>query len=64
MCGEAFELPDVDVRRVAILRAASGYLILARPEEPIHRCTSLTREDEQMLLQDAAWMFDNPEPSS
>lgn len=42
------------------LHSGSGMLILLRGEEPIHRCGSLTPEDEADLLLMAGWMNDNP----
>lgn len=52
-CGETFPVPD----RFVELHGPSGHLIMAGPEEPIHRCPTLTRDDERMLLQDADWAF-------
>ena len=58
-CG--VEYPAGEGTRRIVLRAASGYLVMANPEQTLHRCPSLTREDESTLLQDASWIFDNPE---
>lgn len=62
-CSEPFELPSGAPRRL-ILRGKSGYLIVVPPETPIHRCASLTTDDERMLLEDAAWTYREGAPES
>ncbi len=58
-CGSDYEIPDGSPQ-LAILHAASGNLAVLDRERAVHRCATLTREDESTLLQDAGWILDNP----
>jgi hypothetical protein len=64
VCSEAVLAPPSEQSHVTYLRAETGAIIIADGEYPLHRCDSLTREDERDLLRDAGLLFggelDNP----
>lgn len=49
-CQTVFAVPSTG--RLRILEAESGSLYAIGPEEPLHKCDSLTRDDELQLLGD------------
>jgi hypothetical protein len=50
--------PD-SASRLQVLRAASGYLMISDMERLVHKCDSLSREDETELLADAGFAIDH-----
>lgn len=56
-CGRHFDETGYTPERVYSGRAKSGYLIIADGEVPLHKCDSLSADDERMLLADAGEAF-------
>ena len=56
-CGMELNFPrDARPDELRFLRAESGWLIMRGPEEPVHRCATLSDSDAVMLLQDTEWL--------
>jgi hypothetical protein len=54
------EIPErVKAAHPVLIRGSTGYLMFANAETLIHRCSSLTAEEEAVLLRDAGWAFDH-----
>jgi hypothetical protein len=59
-CGIEYEVPDGALRLIP-LYAKSGNLVVLGQEQVLHRCATLTSDDESMLLRDAGWVLDHPD---
>jgi hypothetical protein len=57
VCGGPIKDPPRAGSRIVYLRAGTGAMIIADAEFPLHKCDSLSRDDEQDLLRDAGMMF-------
>jgi hypothetical protein len=64
VCSGAVLAPPNEKSHVIYLRGKTGAMIIADGEYPLHRCESLTRDEERELLRDAGRLFrgelDNP----
>jgi hypothetical protein len=60
-CNEPLLPPPPGTKQVLPLFAGSGSLYLTDGEYPLHRCPSLTQEDELQLLRDAEYILRDPE---
>jgi hypothetical protein len=59
LCGGRIIEPPRHDSRIIYLRAPTGALIIADGEYPLHKCESLSRDDERDLLRDAGAMFED-----